>query len=153
MPGTFLQPSFCFRTFGFPAKPPCVQHALTQPAPLGGRILSFPDPLRVVRCPFVSHSGHFAYVSANDPRGASRTTGSRSSHTFRTGLGRHHTQCHRPETRSLQRAPRLRTTRSRGSPEPIGILGNLRPQVAKLRTLGTVVLAGRNGGFSRSPSP
>ena len=27
-------------------------------------------------------------------------------------------------------------------PEPIGKLGNLRPQVAKLRTLGTVVLAG-----------
>ena len=43
---------------------------------------------------------------------------------------------HRSRTCSLQRAPRLRTTRTGGSPEPIGKLGNLRPQVAKLRTLG-----------------
>ena len=38
-------------------------------------------------------------------------------------------------------------------PEPIGKLGNLRPQVAKLRTLGTVVLAGRNGGFFSLAKP
>ena len=109
--------------------------------------------MRIARCPFVSHIGHFGYVSPNDLRGASRTTGPKSRHAFRTGLGRGLRRPHRSETRSLQRAPRLRTTRSGGSPEPIGILGNLRPQVAKLRTLGTVVLAGRNGGFFSLAKP
>ena len=130
-----------------PSDPPCAQRALAQPAPPGGRILFFADPLRIARCPFVSHIGHFEYASSNDLRGASRTTGPKSSHAFRTGLGSDLIRSHRPETCSLQRAPRLRTTRSGGSPEPIGILGNLRPQVAKLRTLGTVVLAGRIGDF------
>ena len=88
-----------------PSDPPRAQRALSQPAPPGGRILSFADLLRVVRCPFVSHSGHFAYVSANDPRGASRTTGPKSRHTFRTGLGRKHTHFHAARNTLPSRGP------------------------------------------------
>ena len=104
--------------------------------PERGRILSFSVPLHVARCPFVYRidpSGKQALmidIATPGQQGPNSVTHSGPA-SVRAPQGPH-----RSRTCSLQRAPRLRTTRTGGSPEPIGKLGNLRPQVAKLRTLG-----------------